>query len=383
MNKSAPAFFTILKDFRYFCHQIQFLQTNYCMLLFLTVKNRFLLVLLSFSLFFSACSTDFDLADDWKEGMALYGLINPEDSVHYVRINKVFLDPETDALVIAQNPDSIYYYENLDVTIRELPNGPEWTAQQIDGNLTDINKSEGIFSNERNILYRFNFQPNLDRNYQITATNSETGYTVSSVTGLVGELQMTFPTNPVVTQINKLSTNRQTIRFNTPENGRVYDLKIRFLYEEWEIGDSDNKELKSVEWTAFSGLTSPGTSGGTLLTFQYDNREFYNQLANRIPADNSKRRRVKPLGSIQYIFISGGEEIYNYIISEGAQSGLSDGSAGSVYSNIENGYGVWSSRSTSSFGDFRITPTSVDSLACGSLTRQLNFADRAGFFDCN
>ena len=67
---------------------------------------------------FNSCSNDFDLVDTWKDIPIVYGLLNVNDSVQYIRVEKAFLDEETSALVIAQEPDSLYY-GNISVELEE------------------------------------------------------------------------------------------------------------------------------------------------------------------------------------------------------------------------------------------------------------------------
>ncbi|MFM7699297.1 MAG: hypothetical protein ACKO7V_00730, partial [Bacteroidota bacterium] len=56
-----------------------------------------------------ACSTDIDVNAPWKEETIVTGLIDPNDAVHYLRIHKAFLDPNRNALVVAQIRDSLYH----------------------------------------------------------------------------------------------------------------------------------------------------------------------------------------------------------------------------------------------------------------------------------
>ena len=59
----------------------------------------------------SACSTEVNLEAEWKDIPIVYGFLNIQDTAHYVRVQKAFLEPGGDALEIAQNSDSIYYDE--------------------------------------------------------------------------------------------------------------------------------------------------------------------------------------------------------------------------------------------------------------------------------
>ncbi|MBK8876748.1 MAG: hypothetical protein IPN13_23830 [Bacteroidetes bacterium] len=47
--------------------------------------------LIAGSMLFSACDNDIDLLAPYKEIGVVYGLINPKDTVQYVRIQRAFL----------------------------------------------------------------------------------------------------------------------------------------------------------------------------------------------------------------------------------------------------------------------------------------------------
>jgi len=59
-------------------------------------------------LFINSCKTDFDIIAPYKETTVVYGLLDPDTSVQYIKINKAFLG-EGDALVMAQQMDSTNY----------------------------------------------------------------------------------------------------------------------------------------------------------------------------------------------------------------------------------------------------------------------------------
>ena len=63
--------------------------------------------LLLVTLFFSACTTDFQLEGEWKDIPVVYGFISVTDTAHYVRVEKAFLEPGGDANQIAPEADAI------------------------------------------------------------------------------------------------------------------------------------------------------------------------------------------------------------------------------------------------------------------------------------
>jgi len=82
--------------------------------------RKFLIAAVILSVVFYSCKTDFNVVADWQDISIVYGLLDPTDTAQYIKINKAFLDKNTSALIIAQNPDSLYY-QNLDVELLSIP----------------------------------------------------------------------------------------------------------------------------------------------------------------------------------------------------------------------------------------------------------------------
>nr|HQU58973.1 hypothetical protein [Saprospiraceae bacterium] len=76
-------------------------------------------LLFSATLIIGACSTDFELEAAWKDIPVVYSFISVQDTAHYVRIEKAFLEPGGNAIEIAKIADSIYY-SNISVELEKL-----------------------------------------------------------------------------------------------------------------------------------------------------------------------------------------------------------------------------------------------------------------------
>src|SRR5215203_7429778 len=84
------------------------------------MKNYILIFFLALML--GSCSTDIETNAPWKETMVVYGFLNPNDAVQYIRISKAYLG-EGNALIMAQEADSLYYGDILDVKLERFLNG--------------------------------------------------------------------------------------------------------------------------------------------------------------------------------------------------------------------------------------------------------------------
>src|SRR5690606_16691935 len=103
------------------------------------------LLLLSLGLSLVSCSDDLELITDWKEIPVVWGFLEIGDTAQYIRVEKAFLDGQTSALVIAKNPDSLYF-KDIDVRLVNESSGQTYTLQKVDGNLEGYPREPGIFA---------------------------------------------------------------------------------------------------------------------------------------------------------------------------------------------------------------------------------------------
>ena len=71
----------------------------------------------------NSCKTDFDTIAPYKEMVCVYGLIEHQQNINYIRINRVFLT-DGDAYAVAQNDDSVNFKQGeLSVTLEKYQIG--------------------------------------------------------------------------------------------------------------------------------------------------------------------------------------------------------------------------------------------------------------------
>ncbi|NNL93551.1 MAG: hypothetical protein HKO66_15020, partial [Saprospiraceae bacterium] len=65
---------------------------------------------------FISCDNELNVVEDFKDIPVVYGFISMSDTAQYIRVERAFIDETESALVLAQNPDSLYYL-NASVTL--------------------------------------------------------------------------------------------------------------------------------------------------------------------------------------------------------------------------------------------------------------------------
>ena len=116
---------------------------------------RNLLVLLFLSLLLTTgCRDDFSLEAPYQDIPVVFAYLDAQQEDHYIRVQKAFLGQNGDGELSAGVQDSLYYGpEEATVTIAQ--GNSQVVLERVNGNDVGINRPEGVFFSDANILYRF------------------------------------------------------------------------------------------------------------------------------------------------------------------------------------------------------------------------------------
>jgi len=338
--------------------------------IFHSINNYVTILLLAGIQFLNACSTDVDLNEEWEYISLVYCILNYTDTAHYVRIQRAYLG-EGNMLHFASEHDSIYYTDDITVNIEE------WNDNILERIINfettpEIHKDSGLFAYEDHFLFKSSASIDPDFSYELVVNIPSQNKTLQASTNIIGEFDLDDEIHTYFDNTINFSTNNSfPVGWHTPRYGKIYELKLIFHFIEVIDLDSTNKY---IEWT-FPTTYSYHTTGDEHIFFYTHNAEFYQFVAsslNELPGWYDKRIAQ----NIDLIFNVGTDELYTYIeLTKPASGYLSDLP---VYSNITNGYGIFTSRVDQLFHLRSLDGGSTDSLACGIYTRHLNFVDRYG-----
>lgn len=331
--------------------------------------KKILFITFTALLLYPSCKTDFNINAEWKDITVVYGLLNQKESIHYIKINKAFLG-EGNALTMAMNPDSCTYGNNLEVKVEEWKNDAFTDSSWICDTTTIYNKEPGIFYNPKQLLYKFTAQlDTLDENteYYLFIKNKQTGKIVSSKTPLVHNFSITKP-SPYQTAVFH-SSNSIPVKWYTAQNGKLYQVDIRFNYWEKDITTGDTLR-KFLDWNI--GVVKADGPVGTEMTTNYYGNSFFKYLGDNIPHSNNVIRYVA-VPNVEFIFSVAADDFNTYMEVNAPSTGVLQEKPEYTNININNGgIGMFSSR----FQIVRplpMNPISLDSLKNGVYTNILNF----------
>lgn len=340
--------------------------------------KKLLLLLPFWILLLAACSNDFDVAAPWKEIPVAYGILSPADTAHYIRVEKAFLDPETSALTIAQIPDSIYYPENaIAVYLQRVNGGQLYQLQRVDGTLEGYPRKNGIFAAQPNWLYKIR-PAELDslkegEKYRLVIKRADGKPDVTAETSIPRDFIFRDPNpldNPL--QLGFLPGIPSNIEWRGDENGVYYNVNFVIRYREeypdgtivhdtvvWAAGKNVERSDMQVAGGLYKGtLTIPGES-------------FYRFLDNSI--DSVANPPVRRFTGVDFVLTGGGKEIRDFLETAAANAGITGAEVFPSFTNLSEGFGLFTSRNTAYLKNIRLTNKTVEEVEKNPITSHLNF----------
>ncbi len=307
----------------------------------------------------TSCDNEVDINADWKETIIVYSLLDVNDSIQYVKINKAFLNEKQSAYQVAQNSDSLYL-DSVSVTLTDL-----YTGEVITLNKTNnLKKIDGVFANDVNFLWQTNKKLAEDREYEINVRNPKTGTSVNSRTRTVKSANIRAPfTSP--RSVFSLGTDYITVMCAPGTNAKAYDVKFLVKYEKINVHDTTVKEVNTIVWNMVNNF--PVSGSGDIIR-KIEKTAFFQFLGNTIKADPNYQHRILSVGTI---FYGGNQNLVDYISVNEPSIGIVQKQ--SEYSNVVGGLGLFASRCTQITSDIKFDPASVSLLKINQYTKDLNF----------
>jgi hypothetical protein len=309
------------------------------------------IVLILGALVLSSCDSKLDVNAEWKDITVVYGVLDQNDSVHYLKITKAFLGPG-DALSFAKIADSSNYAEKLDVTMEEWDmkkdnNGKIYDSQYMKTIRFDTsiitNKEEGdsIFYYPRQLVYKSEGIVKLNSNYfyKLFIKEPGTGKLITSQTPLVRKIGEIITPKPSPARASFIPGTKNHAEWTSAEGGKRYQLVARFYYIETKIADTSQRVTKYVDWIIFNNLKTDNTAGGIKMDFSYSSDVFYIVLGGHIPIDPSVTRVANKM---EYIFTVAADDLNTYMeVTEPSYTIVQEKPP---YTNISNGIGIFTAR---------------------------------------
>jgi len=314
-----------------------------------------------FTLLFS-CKNELDINANWKETIVVYGMLNANDSVQYIRVSKAFLNEKTGALQVAKISDSLY----LDSAVVKLRSSDNSFSDKLT-RVWNIAKDSGLFANDINPLYKLSTTGAraLDpaKRYILEVLSPKTGNTVRAETNLVGLSNILSPFRDSTSNF-AVTPEYLTISLKAGQNSFAYDIKLDITYDEFPVNDTFKKITKVATWNM---LTNASALGSSNMLYKIPRLALLQFLRNTITADPGLYHRMKYVGMRVF---GGNQLLLDYISVNEPSIGIVQKQA--EFSNIQGGIGLFASRCIQRIDKVKFDGGSILFMRNNSETKPLN-----------
>jgi hypothetical protein len=315
----------------------------------------------------------------YKDVTVVYGILNHQDPVHYIKIYKGFQSHQTGGVFIdAKNPDSIYYnVEDIDVVLQEFyKDKKDVRTSRADIPLYytyDFPRDTGIFYYDKEkIMYYTKEEIKKEYAYKIKITNNKTGKVTEGMTPTVDDFRLLGPTSIDMT-IDKIPLTYE-LAPSAAGSGYEFITKLRFF----EV----DKTTKAVKKDSIVKIVATGAPSKFSVT-------FYDDLAEKL-VPNAKVIRYLGIPEETTVYrpidIDGwaaGVSMKNYLLSNKPTSSFVQ--INTIYTNMQVtggdglAYGFFFFSLKSPTLECATRGRSEDSLVYGYRTRHLGFRFRSEY----
>lgn len=332
----------------------------------------FILIVLFYGLFFSGCANEIDVAGPYEENVAVFGLLDPSQEIQYIKINKIFTNPNASAASIAQIVDSLYF-DTLAPFLIELETGREIPLYKVNY----LAKPPGLFNNSVNYLYATKekiYASNPLNTYEYyhyrldvnLPSNKKKVYAITNVpdsTILLAPLPLTY-TNKVM----EFTTGTLRISFQGPMNAKVFDAYFYFNYLEVNLTDTSIQTVKTMKLRLVNNYRVYNVNELESVSSGIDGNFFYESLLIRLKEDPNVVRKFLPC---KLEISNANLEFDNYI--QVAEPSIGIVQKQTDYSNIINGVGLFAARRISRYNNIQIGSFTRDRLTSLPEFKKLGF----------
>lgn len=281
---------------------------------------------------FTGCSNELDIIAPQEEVMIVYGLLNVSDSVHYIKINKGFASEDQAPILLAQDPDQLFF-DSLLVTLIDKSNNVSVTLNPV-----SMDKNAGVFNNTVNYVYATTHKLTAHRTYGLKITNLISGKVVTASLELVGPPDAKTPNNATINSYSIEPGKLMTIQYDADMRAAVYEIRLNFVYEEMN-SITNEVRLDTLSWVVSTGKFNDQKR----ILLRQEGQLFYDFLAATLEKKGTEiTRRGRHL---EFEYWSGDKELSTFIDVYGSSSiGVVQKKAD--YTNIVGGHGIFAGRNS-------------------------------------
>ena len=287
-----------------------------------------------------SCENEVEINAEFEEKTFALGLIDAGIDTQFVKITKTFLDNQTNAIQLAQDPNNLYY-DSLSVNLIELnSNNTPVDTFQLKKILRP--KVDGLFTTERNEAYYTDASVKEGTKYNLTIDKLDGSAITSGQTTVSRGVKLDKPRAAVNGKLTFINVRGQIIdyRFEFETTSGIGEFAATLIFNYMEVINVDSV-VKSIEIPLTSFLNSSLNVESRI--FILEGQKFFNALEANIPASVNPPKRLIIDKGIDIIIEAADADYTLYRDINGPIDGLAQ--TRPDFTNIINGIGLFASRS--------------------------------------
>lgn len=334
----------------------------------------------------ASCSTDVNINAPYETKAVVYGFVEPVEDTQYVKVNRTYLGEGNNAEYAAINDSTMF--ESVVGTVDKIVNGvvqESYDLQEIW--VSDL--EDGIFYTDSQLVYYWVPTGGIEETatYKLNLDINEGQKTVSAETEVVGyvSFKQTFKNRVINTNgvsfantaaVGQSVYNDLAIEWGIADNGKRYQVKLVFNYEEHTATDTTMKSISTIVGTI------TGDASDVDFYQSYNGENFYAFVANRLANDPNESNIVKRVAhGLEFHVVVADENLHTYMEVNEPSTGILNERP--IFTNITNGYGLFASRNTTVLNERNIAGdpiflslNSEKELVFGPYTQGLKFCSK-------
>lgn len=309
--------------------------------------------------FYQSCTEEIDVFADGPSVPIVYCLLNPFDTIHYVRISKSYVFDKGNNSITSE-PDSLVYPGEVQVSLER------WNEDRVEeiiefDKYIGQDKDPGDFPGDRNILYRAVSKIYPESKYILYVYLKDRGMVLNATTTTVGKLRVIDPLPIPQRKITLTSNMDYTIRWNLTSEAWIYQTVVKFNYDEIIETDTIRRYFDWIQKTV-----NPDFLESNIISSRLNGSIFYKEMLKKIQENPLIKRKAVDM---DFSFYFGGIELRYYVESISPSASVLQEKPS--FTNFNNCEGVFSSLSNKELINIPISDIFIDSIAGSLLTSHL------------
>lgn len=328
------------------------------------MKKLFLLLIAYF--FAISCDNTLEINADYDVENVVYGLIDKDLDTQWVRLHRTYLG-EDGLLAGAVYSDSLYF-DTATIYLEKLNASGNVSATyelvRKDTNLMDT----GVFTTANYRLYWTDATIDAAADYRISGyIPGNNNFTAS--TPVVGNVNITKPRG-----FQKISfgVSNGSFKWEAARNARLYQGYLHFKYKEAPLSNPRDSVIHTLTY-ALPVRTGSNLNGSGTFTSEVSYATYFQFLRNNI---GSTTDTVRVFEGMDVEIWAAADDYATYINVNQPSQGIVQEKP--LFTNIDGGIGLFSSRAKGMQEDVQFSTTTLDSLWRGIFTCNMGWVDFQG-----